>query len=68
MSSIAKTGTPREILEVALNKERAAYDFYAEVRDHASVEMVRTLAEQLCEEELRHIRMIEKHLVDLKLG
>lgn len=68
MNSIARTGTPREILEAALKKERTAYDFYAEVRDHARVEIVRTLAEQLCEEEHRHIRMIEKHLMDLKLG
>jgi rubrerythrin len=68
MNSIAKSGTPSEILEAALKKERAAYDFYAEVRDHAKVDMVKALAEQLCEEEHRHIRMIEKHILDLKLG
>jgi len=68
MTSLAKTGTPMEILKAALVKEHAAHDFYAEVRDHAKVEMVRALAEQLCEEEQRHIRLIEKLIADLKLG
>jgi rubrerythrin len=68
MNTIAKTGTPMEILELALKKEKAAHDFYAEVRDHAKVDMVRTLAEELCEEEQRHVRLIENHIMALKRG
>ena len=68
ITAIAKTGTPMEILELALKKEIAAHDFYAEVRDHAKVDMVRTLAEELCEEEQRHVRLIENHIMALKRG
>ena len=57
-----------EILQAALKKEHAAYEFYADVRDHAKVEMVRNLAEQLCEEEQRHVRLIEHHIADLQRG
>ena len=57
-----------EILQAALKKENAAHDFYAEVRDHAKVEFVRALAEELCEEELRHIRLVERHIAGLKRG
>lgn len=68
MNSIARTGTPMEILQAALKKEHAAYEFYATVRDHAKSEMVRVLAEQLCEEEHRHIHLIEQHIAGLNLG
>ena len=68
MKPIARTGTPMEILKAALKKEHAAYEFYAEVRDHANVEMVRVLAEELCEEEQRHIRLIENHIAALNRG
>ncbi len=57
-----------EILEEALRKEHAAHDFYASVRDHVKVESVRLLAEELCEEERRHVRLIEEHLVKLRRG
>ena len=68
MSTIATTGAPMEILKAALKKEQAAYAFYAEVRDHAKVEMVRELAEQLCEEEQRHIKLVEKHIARINLA
>ena len=68
MNSVAKTGTPMEILKLALKKEQAAYAFYADVRDHAKVGMVRTLAEELCEEEQRHIRLVEKHIAQINLA
>lgn len=68
MNSIAQHGTPMEILEAALKKEHAAHDFYAEVREHSPVEFVRTLAEELCNEELRHVRLIEDHIVRLRCG
>jgi len=68
MDSIAKLGTPMDILQVALKKEQAAYEFYTEVRDHAKVAFIQELAEELCEEEHRHIRLIEKHIRELKQG
>lgn len=68
MKTIGKTGTPMEMLEEALRKEHAAHDFYASVRDHVKVESVRLLAEELCEEEGRHVRLIEEHLVKLRRG
>ncbi len=68
MNSIAKSGTPMEILEAALKKEHAAHDFYAEVREHSKVEFVRLLAEELCNEEMRHVRLIEDHIVRLRRG
>lgn len=68
MNSIAKNGTPIEILEAALKKEHAARNFYAEVLEHATVESVRLLAEELCDEEMRHVRLIEKHIARLHRG
>jgi rubrerythrin len=68
MNSIAKNGTPMEILEAALKKEHAAHGFYSEVREHAKVESVRLLAEELCDEEMRHVRLIEEHIVRLRRG
>jgi rubrerythrin len=68
MNSIAKNGTPMEILEAALKKEHAAHDFYAAVREHAKVESVRLLAEELCDEEMRHVHLIEDHIARLRRG
>jgi rubrerythrin len=68
MNTLVKTGTPMEILEEALKKEHAAHDFYASVRDHVKAESVRLLAEELCEEERRHVRLIEEHLARLRRG
>ncbi|MEI6165758.1 MAG: ferritin family protein [bacterium] len=60
--------TPMEILQEALKREHAAHDFYASVRDHVKTPLIRELAEGLCEEEQRHIRLIEKQIVKLNLG
>ena len=68
MKSVAKTGTPMEILDAALRREKAAYEFYAEVRDHARIAIIRDLAEELCEEEQRHIRRVEKMILHFREG
>lgn len=60
--------TPIEVLEEALKREQNAYSFYASVRDQSKMDLIRNLAEQLCEEERRHIRLIEKHITKLHLG
>ncbi|MEI6563862.1 MAG: ferritin family protein [bacterium] len=67
MDSVA-LGTPMQILEAALKKENEAYTFYASLRDHAKGALIRDLAEELCEEERRHVQLIERHIVKLKSG
>lgn len=59
---------PLAVLSEALKREQAAYNFYASLRDHARLEMIRVLTERLCEEERRHIRLIEKMITKLRLG
>jgi rubrerythrin len=57
--------TPEEILQIALRKERASFEFYSNLLDRSgSVEVVRNLLEQLKTEEHKHIHMIEKKLID----
>ncbi len=68
MDRVARSGSLMEILQLALKKEQAAHRFYSEMRDHAKIDMVRILAEELCEEEQRHVRLIEKHIAALNLG
>jgi len=68
MESITGFTTPMQILEEALKREHAAHDFYAMVRDHVKTQLVQELAEKLCEEERRHVRLIEKQIEKLRLG
>jgi rubrerythrin len=60
--------TPGDILRKALEKEKAARDFYADLLDHSRVGMVRELAATLKDEEDKHVRLIEKKLADLTGG
>ncbi len=68
MALINELSTPMQILEEALKREMAAYQFYTQVRDQVKTPMVRDLAEKLCEEELRHVRLIEKNITKLRIG
>lgn len=68
MDQINGLSSPMEILEEALKRELAAYNFYASVRDKVKMPLVRDLAESLCEEERGHVRKIEKLIEKLRLG
>jgi len=61
-------GTPDKILAAALEREKAACAFYANLARHARVEMVRELVEHLKDEEHKHVRRIEDMLARLNLG
>jgi len=58
--------TPNQLLEMALEKERAAYVFYSEACASSKVDMIRELLEELRNEEAKHIKLIEKKLAELQ--
>ena len=64
-NDIAKLKTPGEILEAALVKEKAAFDFYSDLLNHTRIGMVRELVAQLKDEEQKHVRLIEQKLAEL---
>ena len=69
MAAEGRIRTPEEILEMALRREQTSFQFYSRLVDQsAGVEIIRTLLDQLKDEELRHVRMIEKKLTHLRLG
>ena len=60
--------TPGEILEFALGQERESYRLYGELLDDSKAEVLRVLITQLRDEELRHVRLIERKIADLNHG
>jgi rubrerythrin len=60
--------TPMEILEAALTKEKAAYQFYEELLNNTNIEMLQEIIEHLLHEEYKHIQLIEKKLATLRSG
>jgi rubrerythrin len=60
--------TPMEILKAALQKEEAAYRFYESLGENTHVEPVKDLVTQLKEEELRHMKLIQRKIVEFSLG
>lgn len=60
--------TPDDILRAALDREREAHAFYADLAGGCRVDMVRELLERLGNEEYKHMRMVEEMLADLRLG
>jgi rubrerythrin len=60
--------TPMEILEAALTKEKAAYQFYEELLNNTNIEMLQEIIEHLLQEEYKHIQLIEKKLATLRSG
>jgi rubrerythrin len=68
MTELNSLATPMDILKAALRKEHAAHEFYAALRDHSHVALIRDLVMNLCEEEVRHIRLIERKIAELELG
>ena len=57
-----------EILEKALQKEQQSFEFYSNLTDTCTNEPLKKLLEKLRDEESRHIHMVEKMLIHLKLG
>ena len=66
--TITKLSTPEQLLEMALSKERAAVALYGEMLRHASSVFMRELLTGLKDDEMRHVRTIEKKLSDLRDG
>ena len=59
---------PNEKLSMALEKEREARDFYAELGVNCSVNFVKELLMTLQNEESKHMHMIQKMLGRLESG
>ena len=60
--------TPMEILEAALTKEKAAYQFYEALLNNTNIEMLQEIIEHLLQEEYKQIQLIEKKLATLRSG
>jgi rubrerythrin len=60
--------TPMEILEAAIEKEKAAYQFYKELLNNTNIEMLQEIIEHLLQEEYKHIQLIEKKMATLRSG
>lgn len=54
--------TPRQALAIALEAERRAHQFFADVRATAEDPALRALAQEMAAEELGHIAMVERAL------
>jgi rubrerythrin len=54
--------TPHQALEIALEAERRARDFFAEVKETATDPALRALAQEMAMEEAGHIAMVEQAL------
>ena len=60
--------TPMEILKAAIEKEKAAYQFYQELLNNTSIGMLQEIIEHLLQEEYKHIQLIEKKMAALRSG
>jgi len=60
--------TSDQILQVALEKEKEARDFYDEQAVHCHVDFVRKLLEKLKDEESKHIRLVQGMITKLSVG
>ncbi len=59
---IDETTTPQEAIRVAMEREKAAYEFYSKAAKIAKYPGTRQMFESLAQEELRHRRMLEEEL------
>jgi rubrerythrin len=59
---IDETTTPEEAIRIALEREKAAYEFYSKAAKLAKYPGTREMFESLAKEELRHRRMLEEEL------
>ena len=60
--------TPMEILEAAIEKEKAAHQFYQELLNNTSIGILQEIIEHLLQEEYKHIQLIEKKMAALRSG
>ena len=56
--------TPFQALELALNNEKRAYEFYNDVVDDSTDECVREMAAEFAGEEEQHVAWVEEWLVE----
>ncbi len=59
---IDETTTPQEAIRVAMEREKAAYEFYTKAAKIAKYPGTKEMFESLAREELRHRRMLEEEL------
>ncbi|MDH3417731.1 MAG: ferritin family protein [Gammaproteobacteria bacterium] len=57
--------TPRQAMSLALECERRAHDFFADVVDDSTDECVRELAAEIAAEEEQHVAWVKEWLADL---
>lgn len=57
--------TPSQAMKLALDNEKKAFEFYADVVDDSTDESVRDLAAEFAAEERQHIAWVEEWLGDL---
>ena len=58
----------REILDTALEREKAAYAFYDELIECTDVGFLKELLEELRENEGRHVQLIKQRITLLNMG
>ncbi len=59
---IDESTTPEEAIRVAIEREKAAYEFYSKAAKIAKYPGTKEMFESLAKEELRHRRMLEEEL------
>ena len=59
---IDETTTPEEAIRIAIEREKAAYEFYSKAAKIAKYPGTREMFDSLAKEELRHRRMLEEEL------
>ncbi len=60
--------TLEEILNTALAKEKAAFNYYDSVLKATNIELIRDLLQELKNEEYKHIKLVENKIRRLNLG
>lgn len=59
---IDETTTPEEAIRIAIEREKAAHEFYSKAAKIAKYPGTKEMFESLAKEEFRHRRMLEEEL------
>lgn len=59
---IDQTTTPEEAIRIAIEREKAAHEFYSKAAKIAKYPGTKEMFESLAREELKHRRMLEEEL------